>query len=189
MATVWEYSHPDSWTLTRGVICINQIPVSGHGHASMGRELLLWLWSLLLHANPQQMESQILLNNNVGGDLTHWGRVTHICVSKLIIIGSDNGLSPSRRQAIIWTNADILLIGPLGTNFSEILIEIYTFSFIRMHLKMSSGKWRPSCLGFNALTLTVLWPEYFVGMDNVMAVDSLGPLLLTWFNFNPSMDK
>ena len=36
--------------------------------------------------------------------LTHWGRVTHICVSKLTIIGSDNGLSPDRRQAIIWTN-------------------------------------------------------------------------------------
>ena len=44
--------------------------------------------------------------------LTHWGRVTHICVSKLTIIGSDNGLSPDRRQAIIWTNAGILLIGP-----------------------------------------------------------------------------
>ena len=43
--------------------------------------------------------------------LTHWGRVTHICVSKLTIIGSDNGLSPGRRQAIIWTNAGILLIG------------------------------------------------------------------------------
>ena len=42
--------------------------------------------------------------------LTHWGRVTHICVSKLTIIGSDNGLSPGRRQAIIWTNAGILLI-------------------------------------------------------------------------------
>ena len=55
---------------------------------------------------------------------THWGRVTHICVNKLTIIGSDNGLSPGRRQAIIWTNAGILLIGPLGTNFSEILIEI-----------------------------------------------------------------
>ena len=52
--------------------------------------------------------------------LTHWGRVTHICVVKLTIIGSDNGLSPGRRQAIIWTNAGILLIGPLGTNFSEI---------------------------------------------------------------------
>ena len=56
--------------------------------------------------------------------LTHWGGVMHICVNKLTIIGSDNGLSPGRRQAIIWTNAGILLIGPLGTNFSEILIEI-----------------------------------------------------------------
>ena len=54
----------------------------------------------------------------------------HICVSKLTIIGSHNGLLPGRRQAIIWTNAEILLIGPPGTNFSEISIEIYTFSFI-----------------------------------------------------------
>ena len=58
------------------------------------------------------------------GELTHWWRVTHICVNKLTIIGSDNGLSPGRRQVIIWTNAEILLIGPLGTNFSEISIEI-----------------------------------------------------------------
>ena len=61
--------------------------------------------------------------------LTHWGRVTHICVGKLTNIGSDNGLSPGRRQAIIWTNDEILLIGPLGTNFSEFLIVIHTFSF------------------------------------------------------------
>ena len=33
--------------------------------------------------------------------LTHWGRVTHICVGELPIIGSDNDLSPERRQAII----------------------------------------------------------------------------------------
>ena len=72
--------------------------------------------------------------------LTHWGRATHICVGKLTIIGSDNGLSPGRRQAIIWTNAGILLIGPLGTNFNEMLIEIYTFSFKKIHLKMSSAK-------------------------------------------------
>ena len=83
--------------------------------------------------------------------LTHWGRVTHICVGKLIILGSDNGLSPGRRQAIIWTNAGILLIGPLGTNFSEILIRIQTFSFKKMHLKMSSAKWRLFCLGLNEL--------------------------------------
>ena len=47
--------------------------------------------------------------------------MTHICVNKLTIISSDNGLSPGRRQAIIWTNDGILLIGPLGTNISEIL--------------------------------------------------------------------
>ena len=74
-----------------------------------------------------------------------------ICVSKLNIIGSDNGLSPTRRQAIIWTNAGILLIRPLRTNFSEIFIEVYTFSFKKMHSKISSGKWRPFCLGLNVL--------------------------------------
>ena len=83
--------------------------------------------------------------------LTHWGRVTHICVSNLTIIASDNGLLPGRRQAIIWTNAGILLIGPLGTHFSEILIGIQTLSFKKMHLKMPSAKWRPFCLGLNVL--------------------------------------
>ena len=75
--------------------------------------------------------------------LTHWGRATHTCVGKLTIIGSDNGLSPARRQAIIWTIAGILLIGPLETNFNEILIGIQTLSFKKMHLKMSHVKWRP----------------------------------------------
>ena len=83
--------------------------------------------------------------------LTHWGRVTHICVGNLTTIGSNNGLSPGRRQAINWTNAWILLIGPLWTKFSEILIEIPTFSFKKMRLKVSSAKWRPFCLGLNVL--------------------------------------
>ena len=85
------------------------------------------------------------------GGLTQWGRVTHICASKLSIIGSDNGLSPDRRQAIIWTNAGLLLIGPLGTNFSEILIELLVFSFKKMRLKVSSAKRRPFCLDLNVL--------------------------------------
>ena len=80
---------------------------------------------------------------NFNGSLTHWGRATHICVGKVTTISSDNGLSPERRQAIIWTIAGMLLIGPLGTNFSEILIWIQTFSLKKMHLKMSSAKWRP----------------------------------------------
>ena len=79
--------------------------------------------------------------------------MTHICVSKLTINGSDNGFSPDRRQAIIWTNAGILLIGPLRTNFSEILIEILTFSFKKMRLKVSSAKRRPFCLGLNVLKI------------------------------------
>ena len=85
------------------------------------------------------------------GSKTHWGRVANICVFKLTTIGSDNGLSPGRRQAVIWTNAGILLIGPLGTNFIEILIGIQTFSFKKMHLKMSSAKWRPFYIGLNVL--------------------------------------
>ena len=84
--------------------------------------------------------------------LTHWVQVTHICVSKLTIIASDNGLSPGRRQAIIWTNAGTLLIGPLGIKFNEILIEIHTFSFKKIHLKMPSVKQRPFCLGPNVLS-------------------------------------
>ena len=83
--------------------------------------------------------------------LTDWGRVTHICVSKIIIIGSDNGLSPGRRQAIIWINAGVLLTGPLGTNFSEILNGIKIFSLNKMLLKISSAKWRPFCQGLNVL--------------------------------------
>ena len=69
-----------------------------------------------------------------------------------VTFGSDNGLSPIRRQAIIWTNAGILLIGP-WTNFSEILIKIQTFSFKKMPLKMSSAKCRQCCLGLNVLYL------------------------------------
>ena len=74
---------------------------------------------------------------------THWGRVTHICFSKLTSIGSDNGLSPSKRQAVTWTNTGILLIGPVGTNSSDSFIRILIFSYNKMHLKLSSAKQRP----------------------------------------------
>ena len=81
--------------------------------------------------------------------------MTHICVSDLTIIGSDNDLSPGRRQAIVWTNAGVLFIRTLGTNFSEILGEINSFSFPEMHLKMSSAKWRLFGLGLNKLKLWI----------------------------------
>ena len=92
--------------------------------------------------------------------LTHWGRVTHICVSKLSIIGSDIGLSPGQRQAIIWYNDGILLIRTLAINFSEILSEIHSFSFNKMHFKISSAKWRLFCLGLGA-PLGADYPKLF----------------------------
>ena len=79
--------------------------------------------------------------------LTHWGRVTHICASKLTIIGSDNGLSPGRHQAIVWTNAGILLIGHLGTNFSEILIENSNIFIQENAFENGIWKMQPYCLG------------------------------------------
>ena len=61
-----------------------------------------------------------------------------------------------KQWRIVWSaiNAGILLIGPLGTNVSEILIKIHTFPFKKMHLKMSSGQWRQFCL--NVLSKWVL---------------------------------
>ena len=74
--------------------------------------------------------------------LTHRGRVTHICVSNLTTMGSDKGLLPGQHQAIIRTNAGMLFIRPLETNFSGILVEILIFSFKNTRLKVSSAKWR-----------------------------------------------
>ena len=76
----------------------------------------------------------------------------YIYVSKVTIIGSDNGLMPGRCQAIIWTNAGTLLIGPLGANFKEISIKIYIFSFKKINLKMLSGKCWPFCPSLNVST-------------------------------------
>ena len=96
-------------------------------------------WKFLFHT--------VSLHNS----LTHWCRVIHICIGNLTITGSDNGFALARRRAIIWTNAGILLIGPLGTKFSDILIAIHTFSFKKMHFKLSSAKWQPFRLGLDML--------------------------------------
>ena len=87
----------------------------------------------------------------MGGSSTNWGWMTHICVSKLTTIGSDNGLLPDRRQAIIWTIYGVSLIKPLGINFGDILSEIHIFSFKKLHLedvvcKMVCISSRPQCV-------------------------------------------
>ena len=107
--------------------------------------------SNLLFIHYVLYQTPCMVSTEYATPLTHWGRMTHICIGKLIIIGSDNGLSPGRRQAIIWTNAGILLTGPLGTNSSEILKETQIISLNKIHLKMSSAKCCPFCLGLNVL--------------------------------------
>ena len=130
-------SSPISWAHTQNDpyrLCYYRT-ISRHTHIRQTQQLHWWSGD----------------HSHLNHRLTHWDQVTHICVSKLTIIGSDNGLSPGRRQAIIWNNAEKLLIGPLRTNFNEMLIEILSFSFMKMRLKVSSAKWRPFYLGFNVL--------------------------------------
>ena len=102
---------------------------------------------------------------------SHWSRVTHICVSKLTIIGSDNGLSPCRRQAIIRTNAGILLIGLWGTNCSEILIKINIFSLKQCIWKyrLENGDHYVSApIWYSCDSFTYILLGYFIGYDNIM---------------------
>ena len=74
---------------------------------------------------------------------------------QLAIIGSDNGLAPT------WTNAGILLIGTLGTNFRENWGEIQTFSFEKMYLNMSSGKYLQFYLGLNCVNASEAFTNDF----------------------------
>ena len=97
----------------------------------------------------------------------------HICVSKRTIIGSDDGLSPGWCQAIIRTKIGILFIRTLGSNFREILSEIHTFSFKKMHFKLPSVKWRQFCLGPYVL---IDGPVYILdACINIVSADALGP--------------
>ena len=71
----------------------------------------------------------------------------------------------NRRSFEPGSSSEPVLTGPLGTNV-EILSGIQTFSFNGMHLKMSSAKWRPLCLGLNVLKMYVniganLWASSF----------------------------
>ena len=144
-------------------VCLNRVqPICLHGLYFFQMVEVLWCWGefhwrgmtqslvifLRFTGNYSILSDWVTIefctgHNNTGmhrislrpHSLTQWGRVTHICVGNLTIIGSDNGLSPGRRQAIIWTNVGILLIRPPGANFSEILSEIHTFPLTKMHLK------------------------------------------------------
>ena len=89
---------------TMTVVCCCNVPLPGHMFVVCHSKRGLGLLACFRDVNK---------SNDVSGgneSWTHWGRVTHISVGKLTIIGSDNGLSPRRHQAIIWNNAGTLLI-------------------------------------------------------------------------------
>ena len=95
---------------------------------------------------------------------THLGWVKHICASKLTIIGSDNDLSPGRRQAIIWNYGGILLIGHLGTNFSETLIQIHENAFQNIVRILAA-----ICIGLNVSIFAIRfgWPGWHYSSGNI----------------------
>ena len=104
--------------------------------------------------------------------MTHWGRVMHMCII--------NGLLRNWCRAIIWTNAGILLIGPLAINISEILIEVQTFLFKKMDFKLSSAKWQAFCLGVNVLrnaNFVITAPADYLAPNNVRSL--AGPVPTT----------
>ena len=115
--------------------------------------------------------------------LTQRGWVTYICVGKITIIGLDNGLSPGRRQAIIWTNGGILSTGPLGTNFSK---KIYS-KFIHFHsrkciwtgrLQNGTILSRPQCVNVN-FSMHVTKPVNLRHHRNYLQISNFHP---TFFN-------
>ena len=101
---------------------------------------------------------------NISANANQWKRspMVHIVQIPQIDHGSNNGLSPFRRQTIIYTNAGLLLIRPLGTKFNEILIKIQNFLFTKMLVKISSAKWRPFCPGEDVVNIVPLNKHVYV---------------------------
>ena len=109
------------------------------------------------------------------GGTCNWSHLTLYASVNLVNIGSGNGLAPVWRQAIAWTSASLLLIGLLGTNFSEIWIGILPFTFKKICLKMSAakmaailarGRWGNTLLCCSRVA-TTRWFIWWVAMVNL----------------------
>ena len=147
------------WRVLRGSITLG----------STRSSRLVWrITSRLMSRNgliPISSVEQDSLITKVSGALYYCrGRVTHICVSDLTIIGSDNGLSPDRRQALIWINAWILLTGPFWDQFqwkfnrnSNIYIHENAFENVG---KMPSVSSRPQCVKHSKCGLCLIKHKY-----------------------------
>ena len=121
------------------------------------------------------------------GPSSHWGRVTHICVSKLTIISLDNGFSSGRRQPIIWTNDGILLIRNLGTNLKRNwYIYIQENAFENVDCEMAAILSRLGVLmtaqnhtriGLRNTVDCAIYPHHFPGKSSSNCASCTAPVL------------
>ena len=122
--------------------------------------------AIILHSKLIKAEWNLYVLVYLSMTLTHWGQMTHMCVGELTIIGSDNGLSPGRCQAIIWTNAGILLIRCLGKNSVKFKWNPYIFiqenAIENVVWKMAAILSRPQCVNI-AKGLLPAWAKALSG--------------------------
>ena len=125
------HSNNTSWHRPMVSLVFNKNSFSQWNYYNIAR---IWVGSF--HMPPELSKSVEWLQRywfaDIYADIYHWRRVMHICVVNLIIVGSDNGFSPGQHQAIMKTNAGILLIWPFGTNFSKYLFKVLTISLKKM---------------------------------------------------------
>ena len=104
---------------------------------------------------------------------------THICAN----IGSGNGLLPVQCQAITCANVNLLSVGSLRRNFSE----IYTKTRLQMHFKMVAILFRPQCFNTLCSSDTMWWHRSVSTLAQVMAWCLTAPshyLNQCWFLIN-----
>ena len=113
--------------------------------------MVLWSWRIMLTGRTCFLRKLrgTIVNIILPPRVSFYCREFHFTAASFIFTAASLIILP--HGLFYWTNAGILLIGHLGTHFSEILFEIYMFSFKKVHLKTSSAKWRPFCLGLNVL--------------------------------------
>ena len=141
---------------------------------------------VITHHCFYQMYLFILLNyiKQNSFHLTHWGWVTHICIGILTSNGSDNGLLPGPRQAIIWTNAGIVLIEPLETNSVKFYSEFKHFHsrkcIWKCHLENGVHFSRPQCV--NTTKAWIKWLTFrnlHIQVDFVLTILSF--IIVWWY--------
>ena len=132
ISSMMQYRRTGAWWL--GVLITREIHIT---------KIHKWLWQIVLICMcSSRWDTVCCIDVFLSG-----GRVTHICVSKLDSIGSDVACSGTRH---VLTNAGLLSIGPLGTNFSEIQSNYLNFHSEKTHVKISSVTRRLFCRVLNA---------------------------------------